>query len=156
VARTDYFDDPNAPEVNSVVPAVTAFVQDSDGRILMERRTDNGRWGLPGGTHQPGESISQTVTREVAEETGLVVEVDRMVGIYTDPRRVIEFSDGEVRQEFSMCFAAHVVDGELKASEESFEVAWISSDTLDRLDIAPTTLRRIADALSSRSATVLA
>jgi ADP-ribose pyrophosphatase YjhB (NUDIX family) len=66
----------------------------------------------------------------VAEETGLVVEVDRMVGIYTDPRRVIKFSDGEVRQEFSMCFAAHVVDGEMKASEESFEVAWIEREAL--------------------------
>jgi ADP-ribose pyrophosphatase YjhB (NUDIX family) len=156
VARTDYFDDPNAPEVNSVVPAVTAFVQSGDGQILMERRTDNGRWGLPGGTHQTGESISQTVVREVAEETGLIVEVDRMVGIYTDPRRVIAFSDGEVRQEFSMCFAAHVVDGELKASEESFEVAWIEREALDRLDIAPTTLRRIEDALSNRSGTVVA
>jgi ADP-ribose pyrophosphatase YjhB (NUDIX family) len=94
--------------------------------------------------------------REVTEETGLVVEVDRMVGIYTDPRRVIEFSDGEVRQEFSMCFAAHVVDGELKASEESFEVAWIEREALDRLDIAPTTLRRIEDALSNRSGAVVA
>lgn len=156
MARTDYFDDPDAPEVNSVVPAVTAFVQDTAGRLLMERRTDNGRWGLPGGTHQAGESISQTVVREVAEETGLVVEVDRMVGIYTDPRRVIEFSDGEVRQEFSMCFAAHVIDGELKTSAESFEVAWVEPETLDRLDIAPTTRRRIVDALSNRSETVLA
>lgn len=156
MARTDYFDDPNAPEVNSVVPAVTAFVQDSDGRILMERRTDNGRWGLPGGTHQTGESISQTVVREVAEETGFVVEVDRMVGIYTDPRRVIEFSDGEVRQEFSMCFAAHVVDGELKASDESFEVAWIARDALDQLDIAPTTRQRIEHALANRLESVVA
>ena len=156
MARNDYFDDPKAPEVNSVVPAVTAFMQDADGRILMERRTDNGRWGLPGGTHQAGESISQAVVREVAEETGLLVEVDRMVGIYTDPRHVIEFSDGEVRQEFSMCFAAHIVEGELKASEESFEVAWIEREALDRLDIAPTTRRRIADALSNRPGTVVA
>jgi ADP-ribose pyrophosphatase YjhB (NUDIX family) len=150
MVRTDYYDDPKAPKVNSVVPAVTAFVQDSEGRILMERRTDNGRWGLPGGTHQAGESIAQTVIREVVEETGLLVEVDRMIGIYSDPKRVIAFSDGEVRQEFTMCFAAHVTGGKLASSSESFEVDWISYNTLDQLDIAPTTLARIEDALSSR------
>lgn len=154
--RTDYYDDPDAPQVNSVVPAVTAFVQDPAGRILMERRTDNGRWGLPGGTHQAGESITETVVREVAEETGLRVEVDRMVGIYTDPKRVIAFSDGEVRQEFSMCFAAHVVGGKLAASTESLAVEWIARERLDRLDIAPTTRARIADATLARPDTRLA
>lgn len=148
MARTDYFDDPTAPAVNSVVPAVTAFVQDGNGRILMERRSDNGRWGLPGGTHDVGESIAQTVIREVMEETGLTVEVDRMVGIYTDPRRVIAFSDGEVRQEFSICFAARVVDGAIKSSSESFEVRWVQISELEELDIAPTTRSRIDDALS--------
>lgn len=156
MARTDYYDDPNAPKVNSVVPAVTAFVQDPAGRILMERRTDNGRWGLPGGTHQAGESITQTVVREVAEETGLRVAVDRMIGIYTDPKRVIAFSDGEARQEFSMCFAAHVVGGELTVSSESFAVEWVALDRLDQLDIAPTTRARIEDAMSGRSDTRLA
>jgi ADP-ribose pyrophosphatase YjhB (NUDIX family) len=156
MARTDYYDDPAAPKVNSVVPAVTAFVQDARGRILMERRTDNGRWGLPGGTHQAGESIVQTVVREVAEETGLTVAVERMVGIYTDPRRVIAFSDGEVRQEFSMCFAAHVVSGELRKSSESFEVGWIAPEDLGQFDIAPTTRMRIEDALSNQPGTRLA
>jgi 8-oxo-dGTP pyrophosphatase MutT (NUDIX family) len=156
MARTDYYDDPKAPKVNSVVPAVTAFVQDSAGRILMERRTDNGRWGLPGGTHQAGESIAQTVIREVAEETGLRIEVDRMIGIYTDPKRVIAFSDGEVRQEFSMCFAAHVVGGELAVSPESSAVEWVALERLDQLDIAPTTRARIADAMSGQPDTRLA
>lgn len=156
MARTDYYDDPNAPKVNSVVPAVTAFVRDATGRILMERRRDNGRWGLPGGTHQTGESITQTVVREVVEETGLRVAVDRIVGIYTDPKRVIEFTDGEVRQEFSMCFAAHVVSGELRKSDESFEVDWIAPEMLSGLDIAPTTLARIEDAMSNRPETRLA
>lgn len=153
MTRTDYYNDPNAPKVNSVVPAVTAFVQDSAGRILMERRTDNGRWGLPGGTHQAGESIAQTVVREVAEETGLRIAVDRMIGIYTDPKRVIAFSDGEVRQEFSMCFAAHVVGGELAVSAESTAVEWVAPEMLDQLDIAPTTRDRIADAMSGRADT---
>lgn len=149
MARTDYFDDPTAPAVNSVVPAVTAFVQDENGRILMEQRTDNGRWGLPGGTHELGESITQTLIREVREETGVTVELIRMVGIYTDPRRVIAFSDGEVRQEFSICFAAKPVDGAIKASSESFEVRWVPLADLDTLEISPSTRRRIEDALSS-------
>jgi 8-oxo-dGTP pyrophosphatase MutT (NUDIX family) len=148
--RTDYYDDPHAPKVNSVVPAVTAFVQDSTGSVLMERRTDNGRWGLPGGTHQAGESITETVVREVAEETGIQVAVDRMIGIYTDPKRVIAFSDGEVRQEFTICFAAHVIGGELAVSPESFAVEWIPLERLDQIDMAPTTRARIADAMSNQ------
>jgi 8-oxo-dGTP pyrophosphatase MutT (NUDIX family) len=148
VARTDYYDDPAAPAVNSIVPAVTAFVQDEHGRILMEQRSDNGRWGLPGGTHEAGESIAETVVREVKEETGITVEVVRMVGIYTNPKRVIAFSDGEVRQEFSICFAARPLTSEIRASSESFDVRWVSVAGLDRLDIAPTTRSRIEDALA--------
>jgi len=141
--RTDYFNDPAAPKANSIVPAVTAFVVNGAGEVLLERRSDNGRWGMPGGVQEIGENIAGTVVREVLEETGIHVEVVGVVGIFTDPGHVIAFADGEVRQEFSLCFRARPVGGEIKVSSESFAVRWVPRAELDALDISPTTRRRL-------------
>jgi mutator protein MutT len=84
VARTDYFNDPQAPAPNSVVPAASAVVVNEAGELLLQRRSDNGQWALPGGTMDLGETLAQTVVREVKEETGIEVEVTGVVGIYTD------------------------------------------------------------------------
>ncbi|MGW4299986.1 NUDIX domain-containing protein [Streptomyces sp. NPDC004646] len=141
--RTDYFNDPAAPKANSIVPAVTAFVLNDSGDVLLERRSDNGRWGMPGGVQEIGEDIAGTVVREVLEETGIHVEVVGLVGVFTDPGHVIAFADGEVRQEFSLCFRARPVGGEIKVSPESFAVRWIPRAELNSLDISPTTRRRL-------------
>lgn len=89
MTRRDHYDDPDAPRPNSVVPAAVGFVTDEAGRLLLEHRVDNDLWGLPGGTHEIGEDIVGTVVREIREETGLVVEVTGMVGIYSDPKHVV-------------------------------------------------------------------
>lgn len=143
--RTDYFNDPAAPKANSIVPAVTAFVVNDAGDVLLERRSDNGRWGMPGGVQEVGENIAGTVVREVLEETGIRVEVVGLVGIFTDPGHVIAFADGEVRQEFSLCFRARPIGGEIKVSSESFAVRWVPRGDLDSLDISPTTRRRLEE-----------
>ncbi|MCB8903506.1 MULTISPECIES: NUDIX domain-containing protein [unclassified Streptomyces] len=145
MTRTDYFDDPAAPKANSIVPAVTAFVVNEEGEVLLERRSDNGRWGMPGGVQEIGENIAGTVRREVLEETGISVEVIGLVGIFTDPGHVIEFSDGEVRQEFSLCFRARAISGEIKVSSESFEVRWVPRSDVESLDMAPTTRLRLEE-----------
>ena len=68
--RVDYFNDPHAPQANSIVPAASAIVTNKDGKILLHRRSDNALWSLPGGVMEIGESIEQTIVREVKEETG--------------------------------------------------------------------------------------
>ncbi|MET9321496.1 NUDIX domain-containing protein [Streptomyces sp. NPDC003038] len=145
MSRTDYFNDPSAPKANSIVPAVTAFVVNDADEILMERRSDNGRWGMPGGVQEIGENIAATVVREVLEETGISVEVVGLIGIFTDPGHVIAFSDGEVRQEFSLCFRARPVSGDIKVSSESFEVRWIPRPEVETLDMSPTTRLRLEE-----------
>ncbi|MFL6023912.1 MAG: NUDIX domain-containing protein, partial [Marmoricola sp.] len=70
MGRTEYYDDPNAPTPNSLVPAATVFVQDDEGRVLMIQRSDNGLWALPGGVMEIGETLGQCAEREVEEETG--------------------------------------------------------------------------------------
>lgn len=144
VARIDYLDDPNAPKANSVVPSVTAVVEDSDGRILLIHKTDNDLWALPGGGHDIGESIRDTVVREVKEETGYDVDVTGIVGTFTNPRHVMAYDDGEVRQQFSICFAAKLVGGELRTSSESKEVDWVAPDLMDGLPMHPSMRLRIA------------
>ena len=143
MARVDYYDDPNAPTPNSVVPAAVGFVPDEEGRILLEHRVDNDLWALPGGTHDFGESIEQTVVREIREETGLDVEVTGLVGIYSDPRHIIAYTDGEVRQQFTLSFRTLLLGGELQADSESHELRWVAQGELDGLTIHPSMRLRI-------------
>ncbi|MBV8933176.1 MAG: NUDIX domain-containing protein [Kutzneria sp.] len=144
MARTDHYNDPAAPIANSIAVAVTAFVQDDAGRLLMIRRTDNELYSIPGGGQEIGETISQTVVREVKEETGIDVEVIGLIGIYSNPAHVIAYDDGEVRQEFSICFRARPTGGELRTSSESSEVHWVAPVDLDDLNIHPSIRLRIA------------
>ncbi|MBP2474049.1 ADP-ribose pyrophosphatase YjhB (NUDIX family) [Crossiella equi] len=143
MARVDYFHDPNAPQPNSIVVAVSAFVQDEAGRLLMIRRSDNDLYSIPGGQLELGETLTEAVIREVYEETGITVEVTGLIGIYSNPAHVIAYDDGEVRQEFSICFHARPVGGELRTSSESKEVHWVELANLDRLRVHPSTRLRI-------------
>ncbi|HEY4454442.1 MAG TPA: NUDIX domain-containing protein [Pseudonocardiaceae bacterium] len=151
MARIDYYGDPAAPSANSIVVAVTAFVLDEKSRLLVIRRTDSGRYAIPGGAQEIGETIGAAVVREVAEETGIDVEPTGIVGVYSDPEHVIAFSDGEVRQEFSICFRARYLGGAPKTSDESSEVAWVSRNDLAGLDIHPSIRLRIEHGFTERN-----
>lgn len=130
--RIDYYDDPEAPAANSMVPSVNVVVTDDQDRILMIRRSDNDNWAVPGGAIDLGESLTQAAIRETKEETGVDCEITGLVGIYTDPKHVILYtSDGEARQEFSILLTARPLAGEPTPSDESTEVHWVSRDQLD-------------------------
>lgn len=150
--RIDHLDNPDAPRPNSIVPAVNVIVSNHAGEILLIRRTDNGRYALPGGGMDLGESITDAAIRETSEETGLAIEIVRLVGIYTNPGHLIEYtSDGEVRQEFAVVFAARPESGDLTTSGESSEVLWVSPTDLNEFDLHPTQRERIAHFLEQRS-----
>lgn len=68
--------------VRSPLVGVDAAVFDAEGRVLLVQRTDNGRWCMPGGLADVGESPAQAAEREVWEETGLHVEARRLVGVF--------------------------------------------------------------------------
>jgi len=155
VPKKDYYDDPTAPKANSIVPAVTAVVENENSELLMIERTDNGLWALPGGAQDFGESVIDAVRREVKEETGIDVEITGLSGIYSDPRHVIAYDDGEVRQEFSLCFRARPIGGSLHSSSESRRVTWVPFDQLDCLEMHPTMRLRVAHGLEKRPAPYL-
>lgn len=152
MARYDYFDDPGAPEANSVVPSANVVVMDDEGRILIIKRTDNGNHALPGGGLDLGESLPQTAVRETREETGLDVEITGLVGIYTDPRHLIEYtSDGEVRQEFAVVFTARPIGGQVAPTDEASEVIWVRPDNLASLKMHPSMRLRLEHYLEGRA-----
>jgi ADP-ribose pyrophosphatase YjhB (NUDIX family) len=151
MARTDYLDDPAAPKANSIVPAASVVVPDDQGRILLIRRVDNNYWSIPGGGMEPGESVRQAASREVSEETGINCEVTGLVGIYSNPRHVAAYDDGEVRQEFSICLTARVLNGSLRTSSESSEVRFVPVADIAAYNIHQSIRMRISHYLEDRA-----
>lgn len=151
MGRMDYYDDPTAPAANSLVPAASAVVVDSEGRLLLHRRRDNDQWALPGGRMELGESIADCAVREVREETGLDVEAVAIVGTYTDPKHVFSYDDGEVRQEFSICFQCAIIGGSLAVSDESYEVRFFKPADIAGLPMVDSIRLRITDYFGGRT-----
>lgn len=145
MGRNEYHNDPSAPAPNAIVPAASAVVTDDYQRILLHRRSDNEFWTIPGGAMKIGESLSQTAVREVKEETGLDVRPLSVIGVYSSPQHVVAYSDGEVRQQFSVCFACELLGGNIQTSDESPEVRFVAADELADLPISDAIRRRIDD-----------
>ena len=156
MGRVDYYHDPNAPAANSLVPGGSAIVVDDRGKIVLQRRSDNNRWALPGGTMDIGETIGEAVMREVREETGLEIELIGIVGIYSDPGHVFAYDDGEIRQQFNVCFAGRVIGGHLQTSSESREVGFFSLNDAKDLDIHESIRLRIRHFSENRPQPVIA
>lgn len=142
--RVDFYDDPDAPPANSMVPSVNVAVTNEAGELLLIRRSDNDNWALPGGAIDLGESLVQAGVRETKEETGIDCEIIGLVGIFTDPKHIILYtSDGEARQEFSIVLTARAIAGRPTPSSESTEVRWVSPADIPGLTMDRSMRRRI-------------
>jgi len=151
MTRIEHYHDPDAPRPNRLIPAASAVVADPDGRILLARRRDNELWTIPGGAMEPGETIAQTAMREVKEETGIEVVVVSLIGIYSDPHHVVEYADGEVRQQFSVCFACRPTGTVAERDDEMSEVGFFPPDAIGAMDIHPSIRLRIEHYLALRT-----
>ncbi|MGW4714802.1 NUDIX hydrolase [Nocardia sp. NPDC004260] len=144
----DYHHDPNAPAANSVRPSAGAFVRRGE-TVLLICRSDNGNWSMPGGAHDPGESLSHTAIRETLEETGVEVRLTGLVGVFTDPHHVIHYtSNDEVRQEFTIVYRAEPLAGQPTPSSESTRVEWVPITRIPELPMDSSQRKRIDWALT--------
>jgi len=87
---------------------------DGQGRVLLQRYPEFGWWELPGGLLEPGERLSDCLVRGLRQETGLVVEPARLVGLYTSPDFNLTYPNGDQVQQFIACFACRVSGGTLR------------------------------------------
>ncbi|CAM5730067.1 NUDIX hydrolase OS=Streptomyces antimycoticus OX=68175 GN=SSPO_061090 PE=3 SV=1 [Streptomyces antimycoticus] len=81
MGRIEYYNDPNAPKANTLIPASNLLVVDDSGAILLQRRRDTGQWALPGGAQDIGETAAQCAIRECREETGIIAEITGFLGV---------------------------------------------------------------------------
>jgi ADP-ribose pyrophosphatase YjhB (NUDIX family) len=137
-----------ANDVTQVKTGTGVIIRDSLGRILLEKRSDCGMWGLPGGRIEPGESILDAATREVKEETSLTVEIIRLVGVYSEPQdRILIYPDnGDVRHLIDIVLEARILSGELVCSSESEALCFFAPEELPT-EIVPPALAPLQDVL---------
>jgi 8-oxo-dGTP pyrophosphatase MutT (NUDIX family) len=118
---------------------------DRRSKILLTRRADNHRWCLPGGAVEPGESVTEACEREVWEETGLRVQVVRLLGIYSTPHRLLEYADGNRYQLVSLNFEVAWLEGQLQLSDETTAYGYFRMDEIMHMDIIEPHRERIRD-----------
>ena len=125
----------------SVIPCVGAIVADGQGRLLMIKRGHEpgaGLWSIPGGRIEPGETDAEAVVREMIEETGLTVEVGRLIGRVQRPGldgTVIDIRD----------YAATVTGGTLRAGDDAADARWVAPGDLESLDITEGLIDALTD-----------
>ncbi|MDO5131617.1 MAG: NUDIX domain-containing protein [Eubacteriales bacterium] len=145
--RTDFYYRKDAPAANSIRPAAAVAILNSKRELLMLHRRDNKKWTMPGGTLEFGESMTECALREVKEESGLNVEIIDIIGTYTDPNIRIAYSDGEVRQEFTIMYYGEALNYDVSLDDESSQFQWVPLDDLAKLPLADSQKRRIEDVL---------
>ncbi len=145
--RTDFFYCADAPKANSIRPAAAVAILNEKKELLMLHRRDNKKWTLPGGTLEFGESMIDCALREVKEESGLSVEIKDIIGTYTDPNIRVAYSDGEVRQEFTIVYYGEAKNLDVRLDEESSQFVWMPLDKVNDLPLAESQKRRIVDVI---------
>ena len=128
------------------------ILDETQSNILLTRRTDNGRWCLPGGGMDAGESLEECCVREVWEETGLTVRVVRLLGIYSTPHRIAYYADGNRWQIVTANFLADITSGTLGVSNETTDAGFFSPSAIAELDIVDPHIERIHDFFANQAA----
>ncbi len=118
-------------------------------KVLLTRRSDNGLWCLPGGKMEPGESIEECCRREVLEETGLIIEPKRLVGVYSNRDQLVVYKDGAKVQMLVLSFEAAIVGGSLGLSNETTDAGYFSIGEIEALEMHDRHKDRVLDALEN-------
>jgi ADP-ribose pyrophosphatase YjhB (NUDIX family) len=105
----------------TTLPAAFAAVRSSEGELLLVRRIDDGNWQLPGDRIEVGESAVHAVVREVAEESGITIELTGLAGVYSDPTHVLVDPDATIHQQLALHPAMRLrIDNALRTPQQSY------------------------------------
>ena len=141
-----FYNDPDAPRPNGPIGVGVIALVERDGMLLLEKRSDCGRWGFVGGAIEVDESLEDGLRREVLEETGLVVTGEELFAVFPGPSRVVRYPDGNVLRLMSFVYKTRVEDFEtLRRSNESEELRFFRREELSELDVIETS-RPVLDA----------
>jgi 8-oxo-dGTP pyrophosphatase MutT (NUDIX family) len=134
-----FYKDPRAPQPNRPIGVGVLALIERNGALLLERRSDCGRWGFIGGEIEVEESLEEGLRREVFEETGLVIVDEELFVVAPDPSRVVRYPDGNVVRLVTFVFRVEVEDFRgLRRSEESEELRFFRPEALAELDVIET------------------
>ncbi|KUJ68135.1 NUDIX hydrolase [Streptomyces albus subsp. albus] len=115
------------------LPGVSAIVLDDDGRVLLGRRADNGRWSIIGGIPEPGEQPAAAVVREVYEETAVHCVPERV--LLVQALEPVVYPNGDICQFMDVCFLCRAVGGQARVNDdESLDVGWFEVDALPDME----------------------
>ena len=125
----------------------TVILRDERRRVLLQRRVDNGLWGLPGGILEPGESMLDCARRELYEESGLSAGELRLTGVYSDPQYDVVYPNGDEVQQYTVCFEGQMSGGRLQLDpEETSDLAFFDVAEIPRAEMASFYLDMLGDA----------
>lgn len=114
-----------------LMPGIRAIIRNKEGAVLLQLRGDFKIWGLPAGGVEIGESVQETLKREVMEETGLTVRSARMFGLYTNPANLVTYPNGDQSQPFTVAFLVDEWSGTVTPDgEESLDLRFFPLDRL--------------------------
>lgn len=119
--------------IDKVSPGTAAVVLDETrSKVLLHLRDDQPMWSLPGGPSDFGESFGTACIKEVKEETGLDVAINRLIGVYSDPQFwIFSYPDGNRAHAFAAAFECRVVSGEIAPNmKDSLDVRWFPINEL--------------------------
>ena len=133
----------------------SAAIFDEQGRIFLTRRADNGQWCLPGGGVEPGESVTEACQREVWEETGLIITVKRLVGVYSYSDQLVVYPDGNKAQIVALHFEAQGVEGSPVLSNETTGFGHFTLAEVEELEMFGRHKERILDTLEKHAAALI-
>jgi 8-oxo-dGTP pyrophosphatase MutT (NUDIX family) len=123
-------------------------------KVLLTQRTDNGRWCLPGGAMEAGESAAEACEREVWEETGLKVQVKRLIGVYSNPDQLVIYPDGNKAFFVVLNFEVQLISGELGLSNETTAFGYYSIEEMESMPMHGEHKARVEDALRGGDAQI--
>jgi ADP-ribose pyrophosphatase YjhB (NUDIX family) len=149
------WDEPQYPWPDEIRPGVSAVVLNDAGEVLLLKRADREQWALPTGTVERGEAVNEAIKREMLEETGLRISVDRLTGVYSHPdQQVFSYPTGRVVHFVTSCFTCTIEQGTPKADEdEALDVEFFDLDNLPE-DILSMQPQWISDAIERDSTSI--